>query len=77
MAYIALAPGAPLGDALLAGVGTGVLEKFEVIKEWVKVTEMTKTNPENKAIYDRYYNIYKKLYEANSEIFKLLSQIPS
>lgn len=75
MAYSALAPGAPYGDALLAGVGSGVLEKIEVIREWGEVMEMTKSNPEKKAIYDKYYDIFKRLYEANDEAFELLARV--
>ncbi|MEM2613013.1 MAG: FGGY-family carbohydrate kinase, partial [Nitrososphaerota archaeon] len=50
--YVEGAPGAPLGDALLAGVGTGYL-KYETIYEWVKVDQSVKPDLDNTKIYDR------------------------
>ncbi len=77
MIYIAKSIGAPYADALLAGVGTGVLEKYEVIKEWLEVTEITQPDPHMKEIYDKYYQVYLKVYEANKEIFKMMRELPT
>jgi xylulokinase len=66
---------APYADALLAGVGSGVLSSYEKIKEWVKFREPVKPNPENKKIYDEYYKEYLKSYEALKEIMENLSKI--
>ncbi len=62
--YIAKSPGAPLGDALLAGVGTGTIEGYEVIKEWTEAAEVQMPNPKVSEVYDRYYRLYLKLYES-------------
>ncbi|HID90473.1 TPA: hypothetical protein EYP44_00750, partial [Candidatus Bathyarchaeota archaeon] len=75
MTYTAEATGAPLGDALLAGVGTGALEHYGVIKEWLQVTELTKPNPKTKAVYDKCYRLYRRVYQANREIFKALREM--
>lgn len=75
MAYIAEAPGAPLGDALLAGVGAGVVSKCEEIDDWLKVTETTQPNEKDKSTYEKFYNLYNELYEANSSIFEKISRI--
>lgn len=63
---------APYGDAFLAGLGVGVIEREEKIKEWVKFTEPILPNLDNKKIYDKYYEIYKKLYDRNMEMFKMV-----
>ncbi|MBO8161461.1 MAG: FGGY-family carbohydrate kinase [Thermosipho sp. (in: Bacteria)] len=63
---------APYGDAFLAGLGVGAIESEEKIKEWVKFTEPIVPNLDNKKVYDKYYEIYKKLYERNKEVFKAL-----
>jgi len=68
--YVGGAPGAPLGDALLAGVGTGYL-KYETINEWVKVDTSVKPNPENTKLYEKYYRLYKKLHESLEECYRL------
>ncbi len=75
MTYVAQNPGAPLGDALLAGVGTGTLEGYHVIDEWLEVSEVTKPDPVRKRTYDRCYGLYRQLYEATKETFKALSAI--
>jgi len=75
MLYIAKSPGAPYGDALLAGVGTGVLKGYEVIKEWVRISEITKPDPYMREVYNKYYEVYLKVYEANKEVFKLLTEL--
>jgi len=73
--YVAGSPGTPLGDALLSGVGTGVLKGYEVIKEWVKTVEVQEPNPEASKIYDKYYRLYLKLYESNRKNFEELYEL--
>ena len=75
MAYIEQAPGAPLGDALLAAVGTGVLKDHKVIENWLKVTEITEPNPQNKDIYNKYYNLFRKVYKANIKVYEDLKKL--
>jgi len=75
MAYIAEAPGAPLGDALLAGVGAGVISRYEEIDGWLRTSETTQPDEENRAIYNRFYELYKAVYEANSSIFEKITRI--
>ncbi|OQX58512.1 MAG: hypothetical protein B5M49_01590 [Thermotoga sp. 4484_232] len=63
---------APFGDAFLAGLGTGIIDKPERIKEWVKYKEPVEPDPENKKIYDTYYEMFKKLYEKTKELMRKL-----
>jgi len=63
---------APFGDAFLAGLGTGIIEKPEKIKEWVKFKEPVLPNKENKIIYDKYFEIYKELYESTKHLMEKL-----
>ncbi len=67
--------GAPLGDALLAGVGVGVLEGCQVIKDWTKKVRIDKPDPKKQAIYDKYYRIYSRIYEDLKEDMHELSKI--
>ena len=60
--YVSDAPGAPYGDAFLAGVATGVFKDIAQIREYVRVDEETKPNEENSKIYDKLYKIYLTLY---------------
>jgi xylulokinase len=77
MTYIAKNPGAPLGDTLLAGVGSGAIEHYGVINEWLEVTEETKQNPKNKELYNQYYNLFQEAYVANRNIYMHLRRLES
>lgn len=76
MDYIPGAVGAPLGDALLAGVGTGLIKDFRVIEDWLGNRVRIEPNPRLRQTYDKYYEIYKASLEANRELFKKLSEAP-
>jgi xylulokinase len=71
--YVEGALGAPLGDALLAGVGTGFL-KYENIYDWVKIDQSVKPTPENTKIYDKFYKLYIRLHEVLEECYSLASE---
>jgi len=59
-----------LGAAILAGVGTGVYKDFEdAVKQTVKVTRIHEPNEQNHLLYQKYYNIYLKLYDQLKDIF--------
>ncbi len=75
MDYIPDAAGAPLGDALLAGLGSGVIKDHRVIEKWIGEKVRMIPDPERKRIYDGYYELYKKSLEANREVFKKLGGI--
>ena len=52
-----------LGAAMLAGVGTGVWQDFEeAARQTIRVNRTHEPDPKVKAIYDRGYETYRKLY---------------
>lgn len=53
---------APLGDAILAGLGTGALKNPEVILDWLEYEEAINPDQKNKEIYDKLFKEYKNLY---------------
>jgi len=67
--------GAPLGDAILAGVVTGVFEDFSVAKEWAEYSEPVEPSQQNHDRYMEYFALYKQLYEHVKEDFKALAQL--
>jgi len=69
--------GAPLGDAIVTAAGVGIYcNVAEAVKNMVS-TEMTyQPNTEVGAVYDSFYDIYRNLYPALKENFKLLSAVP-
>jgi len=61
--YVATNPGAPLGDAFLAGIGVGQIDDWGSINEWVKVTDTSQPDPRNHDMYRKTYAIYRSMYE--------------
>jgi xylulokinase len=60
--YVANPIGSPLGGAYLAGLGTGLFDDLEHMKETQEVIDTTEPNPENRDVYDGYYSVYRDLY---------------
>jgi len=66
---------APYGDALLAGVGTGVLDSYQKIKDWVQFNTPVYPDKEVKKIYDQYFVAYIEAYELLKDMMKRLGRI--
>jgi len=65
--------GAPYGDALLAGVATGVFRDFSIAKQWFEPVEPMEPDRRNHDVYMDYFLLYKKLYEHLKDDFKELT----
>ncbi len=67
--------GAPFGDAILAGVVTGVLKDFSVAKEWVEYIDRMEPDRANHEMYMEYFALYKRIYEHVKEDFRGLADL--
>jgi sugar (pentulose or hexulose) kinase len=67
--------GAPFGDAILAGVATGVFEDFSVAREWAEYIEPMEPSQERHERYMEYFALYKQLYEHVKEDFRELARL--
>lgn len=67
--------GAPYGDAILAGVATGVFDDFDVVKKWVEYVEPMKPDPQTHDIYMQYFSLFKDIYEHVKNDFKKLTKL--
>jgi len=67
--------GAPLGDALLAGVGTGVIESYEKIKEWLNFNQPAEPISENTRIYRKLFTQYLDIYKNIKKNMKALGEV--
>lgn len=67
--------GAPFGDAILAGVATGVFNDFSVAKKWVEYIDPMEPNRENHERYMEYFELYAQLYQHVKEDFKALARL--
>jgi len=66
---------APLGDALLAGLGTGLFDSPEVLSDWLEYREPFQPDRKNKKIYDQLFIQYKEIYKNLKENMKNIGDI--
>jgi xylulokinase len=54
---------APLGDALLAALGAGLIDDPSLMKSWFTLEERSIPDKENRRVYDAGFAFYKQLYK--------------
>jgi xylulokinase len=54
---------APLADALLAGVGIGVISDYRIIAMWGGIGQRLQPREEVHLQYSKYYQLYRRLYQ--------------
>ncbi|MFX1467868.1 MAG: FGGY-family carbohydrate kinase [Promethearchaeota archaeon] len=57
------------GSAIISMVGLGILEDFSNAIPLIKVKKVFIPNTENKGIYNKIFDEYKKIYKRNKEMF--------
>jgi len=67
--------GAPFGDAILAGVATGVLKDFQVAKEWAEYVAPMEPNQANHERYMEYFGLFKQIYEHVKDDYRALADL--
>jgi xylulokinase len=76
MEYIPDAQGAPLGDAILAGLGTGHIKDPKIIDQWLGQKVETQPDPKQTKTYEHHFKLYKTSLKKNKEIFKKMGERP-
>jgi xylulokinase len=61
--------GAPVGNAVCAGVGVGIYKNYDMVKDWVTLGEHSIPNKENNRLYQKLYRVYRDLYPALKDYF--------
>lgn len=74
-AVVTAQAGAPVGDAVLAGVATGVLDDFSVTKRWARRSAVLEPDDDAHRRYQERYQIYRSLYVALREPFGELAKL--
>lgn len=75
LSYMKEAKGAPMGNVINAGVASGVFKSFDVAKDFIHVEQIHYPDLERHAVYEKYYALYRKLYEDIKENYDILSRI--
>ncbi|MCB9452720.1 MAG: FGGY-family carbohydrate kinase [Anaerolineaceae bacterium] len=65
--------GASYGDAFLAGMAAGVLNRSD-LDRWVKPGTVITPEPDNRGVYDTLYRDYLALYDSTKDIMHRLAQ---
>jgi sugar (pentulose or hexulose) kinase len=69
--------GAPYGDAILAGVATGVFDDFSVARQWARTIDPMEPDANAHADYMERFNLFKQIYEDVKEDFVELARLRS
>lgn len=68
--------GASYGDALLAGVGTGLLPSAEeALSRWVRIDHTVEPERSRHTLYREYFNVYKELYRHSADVQHQLARL--
>ncbi len=67
--------GAPMGNALLAGIATGAVKGYETINSWVRHRQAATPVAERHALYTEYYQRYRSTYEAVKDEMHALADL--
>ena len=62
-----------VGAAMIAGVGLGMIPSLDEAGAYVHVKDRHFPNPENKDVYERNYQVFKKLHGANQKLYRMLN----
>ena len=62
-----------VGAAALIAVGKGTIPSLQDAKRLIPAVKTFQPDPENKKQYDKFFEIYKKVYAANKKLFKELN----
>jgi ribulokinase len=67
--------GAPYGNAILAGVATGVFKDFSVAKQWTRYVNEMHPDQKNNHLYMDYFGLYKKIYNDLKDDYRELAKL--
>jgi xylulokinase len=63
-----------VGAAAVIGVGLGIIPGFEAIKEYILPKQSFIPDEKSKAVYERNFKVFKRLYKSNKDSFKAMHQ---
>lgn len=62
-----------VGAAMLAGVGLGEIHSLDEAGSYIPIDKRYTPNSDNRDVYDKNYEVFQKLYQANKKNYKLLN----
>lgn len=77
ISYMKNSKGAPMGNAINAGVGVGLFKNWDIARKFVTGDYINKPSPEAHQTYENYYKLYRRLYEENRAKYDVLQELRS
>jgi len=68
-------PGSSLGAAFCAGMGVGAFKRWDEVERYIKISTITKPDPENHMRYQKMFGLYREIYESLKDKFPRLAEI--
>ena len=62
------------GIALVASMALGYIETYHDIKKYIKIDRIFEPNPKNRALYDRLFKEFKRLYRQNKKWYARMNR---
>lgn len=62
-----------MGAAIVVAAGIKGIDMAKFSRQLVKINHTYVPNPKNKAVYERSYRVFRKLYKANAAGFKAIN----
>ncbi len=62
-----------VGAAAIIGVGIGAIKNLDEVRNFIPAEKTFIPNPENKAVYDKNFEVFKTLYKNNKKAFATLN----
>ncbi len=69
--------GAPFGDAVLAGVATGIFKNYSMCKEWAEYIDPMEPDAKNHELYMEYFELFKSIYNNVKADYRRLAELRS
>jgi xylulokinase len=63
-----------IGAAIVCAVGLGLLDSFQEARPLIGVQATYTPRPQYRALYDRNFAVYRRLYASNRKLFRQLNQ---
>ena len=63
-----------VGAALLMALGMKIIDSQEAAGNLIPVKAVYRPVPANKAVYERNYKVFRRLYKSNKKHFKALNE---
>lgn len=64
-----------VGAAAVAGVGLGLIGSMEDVGKFIRVSAVYEPDETNRAVYDRNYAVFRRLYDSNKKNFEMLNKL--